>query len=171
MDQVLLHPQFYAANLTCNIALLKLKEPVLLSNSINSVCLPDKSDLDIDGKEGKVVGFGYDENGVFNQNLKEADMKAEKYFRCLQRYRDFYRSFSITNSFCARSSAPGGGGICAGDTGNGFFVRNQDNQYYLYGIASIAPIEFAQGKYCRVKDAGVFVQIPKFVDWITENWF
>jgi secreted trypsin-like serine protease len=110
--QILSHPQFYSLNLTSNIALLKLQEPTILSSSIQPVCLPNKDDLDIDGKEGKVVGFGYDENGQFNQNLKEADMKAEKYFRCLQRRRDFYRSFSIANSFCAKSEH--GDGICAG---------------------------------------------------------
>lgn len=54
MDKILPHPNFYLGNLTSDIALLKLHEPVENSNTVQPVCLPDNSDITIDGKEGIV---------------------------------------------------------------------------------------------------------------------
>lgn len=96
-------------------------------------------------------------------------MKAENIIDCFYRDRGFYGTFNFNNTFCAGNSK--GEGICVADSGNGFFKKELNNQYYLYGIASVAPIEYEINSYCKIKDSAIFIFVPSYIDWIQNNWF
>lgn len=49
VQEVLLHPSFHAASLKNDIALLFLVEPVVLTDSVGVICLPNLK-MDVDGK-------------------------------------------------------------------------------------------------------------------------
>lgn len=52
--------------------------------------------------------------------------------------------------------------IFLGDSGSGFFVRNE-NSYQIYGIVSAATVE-----ECAENLYVVFTSVPKFMDWIDD---
>ena len=57
MERVEMHPDYDYDNFNNDIALIKLKKPVVFKKHINSVCLP-KQDESISTKIGYVTGWG-----------------------------------------------------------------------------------------------------------------
>lgn len=63
VEQLFAHEDFSMAHLKNDIALLKLKTPVMLSDKVNTVCLPEQGSRVGDGKicyiTGTVWSIGY----------------------------------------------------------------------------------------------------------------
>jgi secreted trypsin-like serine protease len=150
--------QFSRSN--ADVAVMRMTEKVAFSDFIRPVCLPPPR-ANPTNLHGTVVGYGYNYDRVVEVTPKQADLHTINYAKCLLKHPN-YGYIVSERSFCGGDSkaAP-----CNGDSGGGFFVKDNSGRYVTYGIVS-------QGfnKYdCSPKDYVVFVDVAAFVGWIREG--
>ncbi|KRF94249.1 serine protease easter isoform X1 [Drosophila mojavensis] len=168
IDRQLVHPQFDVANLTHDIALLRLAQPVDWSQlpHVEPVCLPPVRGSRADQLVGSAVdvsGWGLTEH---DNKPSEVKLKAVLYVQPQEQCRTSLRKHDYTLSegqFCAS------GGIhvdsCSGDSGGPLTVEaytpQRERFVYQAGIVSYGK------RYCGVSDfPGVYTRVSSYVDWI-----
>ena len=56
--------------------------------------------------------------------------------------------------------------ICKGDSGGPMFYRNEDNLWYVYGVAS--SVKLKNGTKCDIQFFSFYQRVNKHVNWIGE---
>ena len=147
-----------------DIAILKLKEPVIFDDSLTNVlcpvCLPTFSEHD----NLFIYGWGLQEmEGT--RKLKQALMVYETYVdevenaTCVSNY--WGRTFKPEKEICAGTDS----GTCQGDSGGSLSVRN-NGQIYQVGVVSFGP------RGCGVEGTmypDVYERVTFHLDWIEKN--
>ncbi|KAM5248411.1 prothrombin [Ctenodactylus gundi] len=170
LDKIYIHPKYnWRENLDRDIALLKLKKPVVFSDYIVPVCLPDKqtmTSLFKVGYKGRVTGWG---------NLKETwkNHPSELQPSVLQVVslpiverpicQASTRIRITDNMFCAGFKPEEGtrGDACEGDSGGPFVMKNPfNNRWYQMGIVSWGEGCDRNGKY------GFYTHVFRLKKWI-----
>lgn len=170
LERIIIHPRYnWKENLDRDIALLKLKKPIIFSNYIHPVCLPDKetaSRLLQAGYKGRVTGWG---------NLKEVwtVSPAEVQPKVLQvvnlpivdrpTCKASTRIRITDNMFCAGYKPDQGkrGDSCEGDSGGPFVMKSPfNNRWYQMGIVSWGEGCDRDGKY------GFYTHVFRLKKWI-----
>ncbi|OQV25002.1 Enteropeptidase [Hypsibius exemplaris] len=157
-----------------DIALLKVESPILLSDWIRPICLPqDPSkvesrmvmDMVPDGvaasqvlREGtrcRITGWGRTVEGPVAKTLQEAHFNVIDNAVCNQSYDGQVSEHML----CAKSVA-GNSSFCQKDAGGGLACAEHTDQSVLMGVASYSP--------CRSDSSlpGVFTTIHTFLPWI-----
>lgn len=115
---------------THDIAVLKLSDPVYFSIYIRPVCLPNIDLMRI--TSGQTVGWGhYDRNESPSHVANKIDIDIIDNLKCFQK-ENVLTQIAWPESFCGGNEE---GGVCQGDSGSGFYVKN-DRKFYLRGIVS-----------------------------------
>uniref|UniRef100_A0A8C7WTL4 Elastase 3 like n=1 Tax=Oryzias sinensis TaxID=183150 RepID=A0A8C7WTL4_9TELE len=160
----------YILHLTCvivvtvmnnDIALIKLSEPVTLSDHVQLACIPPAETVLSNLYPCYITGWGrLYTGGPIADNLQQALMPVADHATCSQP--DWWGFIVRTNMVCA-----GGDGIvagCNGDSGGPLNCQNAQGVWEVHGIAS-----FVSGLGCNFeKKPTVFTRVSAFNGWIDQ---
>ncbi|XP_057685595.1 prothrombin [Corythoichthys intestinalis] len=169
IDKIIVHPKYdWKVNLNRDIALLHMRRPIIFTNQIHPVCLPNKKVakmLMTAGFKGRVTGWG---------NLKEAWTPSGRALPTVlqqihlpiadQSTCKSSTSVRITdNMFCAgyRPEDTERGDACEGDSGGPFVMKHpSEKRWYQIGIVSWGEGCDRDGKY------GFFTHVFRMSRWM-----
>ncbi|GAU92925.1 hypothetical protein RvY_04939-2 [Ramazzottius varieornatus] len=156
-----------------DIALLKLEVPVMLSDWIRPICLPNgdgKSDIrtvtegysDLvqsptlrEGTRCRIVGWGRTVEGPGAKTLQESHLSVIDNEACNRSY-----DGQVADHMLCAKSIGGNSSFCQKDAGGGLACAEHTDQSVLMGVASYSP--------CRSDSSlpGVFTSVQTFMPWI-----
>uniref|UniRef100_A0A182N384 Peptidase S1 domain-containing protein n=1 Tax=Anopheles dirus TaxID=7168 RepID=A0A182N384_9DIPT len=165
-DRFIIHPEFQAATLRHDIALIKLKTEIEMSYYIQPVCLwPTGSEHEnVVNRNGSVVGFGFYKDSDPSDHLLEAEVPVVNPLNCLDNERDTLGHLLTSTMLCA--GARNGTGPCNGDSGGGLFLEI-DNVWYIRGLVSFAR-NIINSKRCHPNGYVIYTDVSKYIEWINE---
>lgn len=161
VKDVHIYPGYNSSNFLGDIAVLILSSSVEYTTFVRPCCLWRFS-TSVVGKEGTVVGWGYDENDRVTEELKMAKMPVVSHETCIYSYPEFFTRFTSPQTFCAGFRR--GTTVCNGDSGGGM-VFNQDSKWYLKGLVSITVAREGL-KVCDTNHYVIFTDVAEFLDWL-----
>ncbi|XP_055657122.1 coagulation factor X [Falco peregrinus] len=158
VDKILVHSKYVAETYDNDIALIKLKEPIVFSEYIVAACLPEAdfaNEVLMNQRSGMVSGFGREfEGGRLSKKLKVLEVPYVDRNTCKQS-----TNFAITeNMFCAGYETEQKD-ACQGDSGGPHVTRYKDT-YFVTGIVSWGEGCAKKGKY------GVYTKLSRFLRWV-----
>ncbi|GAB0179010.1 coagulation factor X [Grus japonensis] len=168
VDKILVHSKYIAETYDNDIALIKLKEPIVFSEYVIAACLPEAdfaNEVLMNQRSGMVSGFGREfEGGRLSKKLKVLEVPYVDRSTCKQS-----TNFAITeNMFCAGYETEQKD-ACQGDSGGPHVTRYKDT-YFVTGIVSWGEGCAKKGKY------GVYTKLSRFLRWAVlvnkyNEWF
>ncbi|XP_030332512.1 coagulation factor X-like [Strigops habroptila] len=158
VDKIFVHSKYVVETYDNDIALIKLKEPIMFSEYIIAACLPEAdfaNEVLMSQKSGMVSGFGREfEGGRLSKKLKVLEVPYVDRNTCKQS-----TNFAITeNMFCAGYETEQKD-ACQGDSGGPHVTRYKDT-YFVTGIVSWGEGCAKKGKY------GVYTKLSRFLRWV-----
>ncbi|XP_030798763.1 chymotrypsin-like elastase family member 2A [Rhinopithecus roxellana] len=144
-----------------DIALVKLANPVSLTDKIQLACLPPAGAILPNNYPCYVTGWGYlQTSGPPSEDLQQGRLLVVDYDTCSSP--DWWGSTVKTNMICA-----GGDGeisSCFGDSGGPLNCQAPDGRWEVHGIVS-----FGSSLGCNYyHKPSVFTRVSNYIDWI--NW-
>jgi len=161
VDNIIRHPEYDSQGLTNDICLLKLSDPLQMTDYIKSIALPESMSETEAGTKATVTGWGLTaESEVELPNtLRKVVVPVVSDDEC----REYYSSTNapdIAASMICAGLPEGGKDSCQGDSGGPFIDAVRKT---LLGVVS-------WGLGCgRAGSPGVYTQVSYFVDWIEET--
>lgn len=161
VEMIVKHNRFVRETYDFDIAVVRLKTPIVFRMNVAPACLPTKDwaeSMLMTQKTGIVSGFGKThEKGRPSSTLKMLEVPYVDRNTC-----KLSSSFSITqNMFCAGyDSKPED--ACQGDSGGPHVTRFKDT-YFITGIVSWGEGCAKKGKY------GVYTKVTNFLKWIDRS--
>ncbi|XP_077967541.1 chymotrypsin-like elastase family member 2A [Styela clava] len=184
IDSIRRHKQFNFVNLDHDIALLKLKNPVIFNKHISPACLPNQGfptdatntismKSAFTGKKCVVLGWGETENNNDQEPkikvLQELEVSVLPRVLCtsitgLENGEVYHHMEVKANStkFCAGGHPDED--TCKGDSGGPLLCRDNNGKFNLHGITSYGPTTCGQ-----VGLPGVYTQVSGYRDWIDSH--
>ncbi|XP_012878171.1 PREDICTED: coagulation factor X [Dipodomys ordii] len=161
VEVIVKHNKFVKETYDFDIAVLRLKTPIVFRMNVAPACLPQKDWAEatlMTQKSGIVSGFGRThEKGRQSTTLKMLEVPYVDRNTC-----KLSSSFSITpNMFCAGYDAKLED-ACQGDSGGPHVTRFKDT-YFVTGIVSWGEGCARKGKY------GVYTKVTAFLKWIDRS--
>nr|XP_004663431.2 coagulation factor X [Jaculus jaculus] len=161
VEVIIKHNKFDKDTYDCDIAVLKLKTPIMFRMNVAPACLPQKDWAEatlMTQKTGIVSGFGRThEKGQPSTTLKMLEVPYVDRNTC-----KLSTTFSIThNMFCAGYDAKLED-ACQGDSGGPHVTRFKDT-YFVTGIVSWGEGCAKKGKY------GIYTKVSAFLRWIDKS--
>ncbi|KAJ8963550.1 hypothetical protein NQ314_005555 [Rhamnusium bicolor] len=103
VGKIIVHPKYSAQTFSNDLAILKLTTPADITDYVRPICLwEEQISLEmVVGKQGIVVGWGFDENGKVTEELTKAHMPVVSQETCIYSFPDFYSRFTSEHTFCA----------------------------------------------------------------------
>ncbi|CAG2054243.1 unnamed protein product [Timema podura] len=104
VSKVHVHPSYNSSDFRADLAILMLSSPVEFTMYVRPVCLwsPSFTELKVvEGKDGTVIGWGYDEFGQVTEELMMATMPIVSQQTCLWSYPQFFSHFTSNKTYCA----------------------------------------------------------------------
>lgn len=150
------HPQYNDNEITNDVALIKLSQPVTFSNTISPVCLPGGRSSAI-GSRGFTTGWGIinaDGSGSTSTFLRQVGIPVNDPSVCN------YQGFPPATQICAGvRSTSGPRDSCQGDSGGPFVQKDSSTgQWYVAGIVSYGVGCGGRGAYTRVSAYESWIQ-------------
>lgn len=163
VKEILIHPQFNFASLKNDIALLFLRDPIIQSPNIATICLPPPN-LRVVGSMCTASGWGKHsfKQGQHSSILKKIEMPLVPRSQCLMALKSTRLGsfFNLHRSFiCAGGEK--GKDTCTGDGGSPLVcpIEGQQGRFVQMGIVS-------WGIGCGDETPGVYVNVKLFTSWI-----
>ncbi|CAI6346329.1 unnamed protein product [Macrosiphum euphorbiae] len=140
-----------------NIAIVVLKNRVSFSYYVAPVCIDFDGKYNvINGYPGKIVGWGYPNNGSISPILLESSLPYIDLSTCKKMYPSVSRVVLTDDKFCTTSEL--GPDVSVGYDGDGLsFFHN--NSYYLTGVTGVKD---------RLRSIIVFTEVKYHMTWIRE---
>ncbi|XP_068811602.1 haptoglobin-like [Struthio camelus] len=162
VERIVLHPEYPKA---VDLALLKLKEKVLLGEEVMPICLAQKDYLQ-PGRVGYVAGWGRGATFAFSDLLKYVMLPVAESEKCAEYYAargpHGVPPLLSKHTFCVGMSELRED-TCYGDAGGAFAVRDpEDDTWYAAGILSY-------DKTCSASKYGVYVSVEHVLDWVKQT--
>ncbi|ETE61414.1 Prostasin, partial [Ophiophagus hannah] len=169
IDQVIKHPDFNEEEGSQgDVALVKLKFPVLYSRTVRPICLPASSVSFPEGMTCTVTGWGHIRETTslpspMTLQQLEVPIIGLDTCRCLYRRNpDPEDSHTLHRDMMCAGFVDGKKDACQGDSGSPLSCL-VDNAWFLAGIVS-------WGYSCGAANRpGVYIQLPFYANWIKEN--
>ncbi|XP_065085257.1 phenoloxidase-activating factor 2-like [Ochlerotatus camptorhynchus] len=165
--EIVAHPDFHKGGLFNDIALIVLEAPVVLSEVVQTVCLPPPNER-FDLQRCFVSGWGKDvfgKTGAYQAILKKIDLPIVPHSECQATLR-LIRSqprFTLHDSFvCAGGEV--GKDACQGDGGSPLVcpIQGSNEFYHQVGIVS-------WGVGCGGGIPGLYADVSLFRHWIDQE--
>ncbi|XP_045467074.1 CLIP domain-containing serine protease 14D-like [Harmonia axyridis] len=170
VSKLIIHPEFESETFKNDIAIIKVSEPITVTNYVRPVCLwQDSVELHyLVNQPGTIIGWGYDEDGVITDELHKASMPIVSTETCIYSYPDFFARFTSNTTFCA--GYRNGTSACNGDSGSGMVFQKTKPQtrsqvWQLRGIVSLSVALQNQAR-CNTSHYVVFTDVAKHGPWI-----
>lgn len=169
VETIVIHNKYYAGALFNDIAILFLKTPFNLTETINTLCLSQQDLIVPSGTKCFASGWGRDvfgKEGKYQVILKKVDLPIVERNSCQNQLRTtrLGKHFQLDKSFvCAGGEE--GKDTCRGDGGSPLAcpIPGQKDRYQHVGMV-------AWGIGCgEDKIPGVYVNVPLFRNWIDEQ--
>uniref|UniRef100_A0AAQ6IDR8 Peptidase S1 domain-containing protein n=1 Tax=Anabas testudineus TaxID=64144 RepID=A0AAQ6IDR8_ANATE len=157
---IIVHEKWNSLFIRNDIALIQLKSPVALSDTITPACLPAADFILPHDDPCYVTGWGrISTGGPIADILQQALLPVVDHATCTRS--DWWGSQVKETMVCA-----GGDGIvsgCNGDSGGPLNCKNADGVWEVQGIVS-----FGSGLSCNFpKKPTVFTRVSSYIDWIS----
>ncbi|KAM6987469.1 transmembrane protease serine 13a [Tautogolabrus adspersus] len=158
VDRIILNDNYNTTTNDQDIALLKLKSPVVFNNDVQPACLP-AYDLNFPhGTRCWTSGFGVTDESTAPVSRELMEVAVDIISTAVCNYRHVYGGAVTRNMICA-GDLKGGSDSCQGDSG-GPLMCESGKRWYLVGITS-----WGQGCGRRHKP-GVYTKVNSLVPWI-----
>ncbi|XP_056640183.1 serine protease gd-like isoform X1 [Diorhabda sublineata] len=133
IDKIIVHQKYSSSTFANDIALLKLTEEVEITAYVRPVCLwEENTNLEsVIGRQGIVVGWGFDQTGKVTDQLAKAYMPVVSQDTCIYSFAEFYSRFTTDHTYCAgfnNGKRPPHENIDGGDITSYQYQRNSTNQ-------------------------------------------
>ncbi|XP_019129815.1 transmembrane protease serine 13a [Larimichthys crocea] len=161
VEKIILNEDYNNKTNDLDVALLKLKSPVVFSDEVQPACLPTTGQQFSHGTRCWTSGFGTTEEGlgIVSRDLMEVTVDIIGSEVCNSR--SVYRGAVTKNMLCA-GDLDGGKDSCQGDSG-GPLVCQGDIRWYLVGITS-------WGAGCGQRNKpGVYTKVSSVLAWVYSN--
>jgi len=171
VEKFIIHERFVPRLYEQDIALLRLKTPVVYTPSLLPVCLPKpsygrKSEFAKHlGSMAKLTGWGRKWNyGPVSTQLEQVELPIISNSLCMEWYeKSGSKQFIPENTFVCAGWEEGEMDACSGDSGGPLVISRQDGRAEMMGVVS-------WGIGCGVKGRpGVYTRVSEFVPWIWEK--
>ncbi|KAL0831995.1 hypothetical protein ABMA28_001495 [Loxostege sticticalis] len=145
-----------------DIALLKLNEPVTITDTVKPICLPRDDEQTYEGVKAIATGWGsVSEQKNHSCRLMEVEVPVLSNKVC--KTTKYLPSMIADTMLCAGYLLEGGKDTCQGDSGGPLCAERRDKQYELLGVVS-------WGVGCgRPGYPGVYTRVNQYLDWIRQN--
>ncbi|XP_064442462.1 vitamin K-dependent protein C isoform X12 [Mirounga angustirostris] len=160
IKEILVHPNYSKSTTDNDIALLRLAQPAILSQTIVPICLPDSGlaerELTQVGQETVVTGWGYRSETKRNRTfvLNFINIPVAPHNECIQAMHNMISE----NMLCAGILGDSRD-ACEGDSG-GPMVVSFRGTWFLVGLVS-------WGEGCgRLHNYGIYTKVSRYLDWI-----
>ncbi|XP_059870072.1 mannan-binding lectin serine protease 2 isoform X3 [Delphinus delphis] len=165
-EAIFIHERYtHNAGYDNDIALIKLKNKVVLNRNIMPICLPRKEaecfmrTNDI----GTASGWGLTQRGFLARNLMFVDIPVVDHQNCTAAYaKKSYPGGRVTDNMLCAGLESGGKDSCKGDSGGALvFLHNETQKWFVGGIVSWGSI------HCGEADQyGVYTKVINYIPWI-----
>ncbi|XP_020495034.2 transmembrane protease serine 13a [Labrus bergylta] len=158
VEKIILNHNYNSTTHDQDIALLKLKSPVVFNNKVQPVCLPAFDFSFSHGTRCWTSGFGVTDvdKATVSRELMEVFVSIISTAMCNSRHG--YGGAVTGNMICA-GTLQGGRDSCQGDSG-GPLMCESENRWYLVGITS-------WGDSCGLRNKpGVYTRVSSLLSWI-----
>ncbi|NWY39496.1 ACRO protein, partial [Sylvia atricapilla] len=163
VKQVLMHQSYNPDDLSYDIALLELNEPVECSPSIQLACVADTTLKVSNLNNCWIAGWGSTTARSIgsSDHLQEAKVQLIDLQLCNS---SFWYAGKIRNHNLCAGYPQGNIGTCKGDSGGPLMCQDNTAEYWwVVGLTS-------WGEGCaRPKQPGVYISTQHFYDWIEYN--
>ncbi|KAI4542884.1 hypothetical protein MG293_007010 [Ovis ammon polii] len=158
VQSVVIHEDYAAHKRDDDIAVVKLSAPVIFSDEVHRVCLPDATFEALPESKVFVTGWGaLKANGPFPNTLREVEIEIISNDICNQVH--VYGGAVSSGMICA-GFLKGKLDACEGDSGGPLVIPRDGNIWYLIGIVS-------WGMDCgKENKPGVYTKVTRYRDWI-----
>ncbi|XP_052742399.1 CLIP domain-containing serine protease HP8-like isoform X2 [Bicyclus anynana] len=152
--------------ITADIALLRLKDPIIIQNNAAPICLPlynNLRDVHLAGLSGTVAGWGTTENRTGSTVLMKVEIPIKSGETCSSYYNKYENQKRLEKAFCAGAIKKDS---CSGDSGGPLMIESDFNgslRLVQYGVVSFGP------SACGSQYPGVYTDVSKYMDWILDN--
>ncbi|XP_077829663.1 chymotrypsin-like elastase family member 2A isoform X1 [Macaca mulatta] len=162
VSKTVVHPKWNSSDVSkgYDIALLKLANPVSLTDKIQLACLPPAGTIRPNNYPCYVTGWGYlQTNGPLSDVLQQGRLLVVDCATCSNP--DWWGRTVKTSMICA-----GGEGViasCNGDFGGPLNCQGADGRWEVHGISSFTC------NYCH--KPSFFIRVSNYIDWINSiSW-
>ncbi|KAM4041453.1 mannan-binding lectin serine protease 1 [Anomaloglossus baeobatrachus] len=178
IEKIILHESFDPQIYNHDIALVKLKENVVMNKSIMPICLPEL-DHELEGPQpntlGLVAGWGISNPNNTIDDVISSGMRTSSdvlqyvklpvvlHAECKESYESRSGNYSVTeNMFCA-GYYEGGKDTCLGDSGGAFIIQDPESKRWVaQGLVSWGGPEECGSKQVY----GVYTKVSNYVNWL-----
>ncbi|XP_078074126.1 uncharacterized protein LOC144497169 isoform X2 [Mustelus asterias] len=155
IEKLIIHEEYNDVIEGHDIALLKLKQAILLHGYQTPICLPAPEEHIPVGNICWVTGWGETELGQISQILLKAPVPVLSHETC----QSHYSEQNLTEYMMCAGYEEGKTDTCQGDSG-GPLACEYNGNWYLIGITS-------WGKGCALKGKpGIYTRVSKFRNWV-----
>lgn len=161
ISEIHVNPDYNPSSTTNDITLLKLAEPVNITDFISPVCVPKKTDSIADDEMGYVTGWGTtSEGGTPSDILMQVGVPVVNQDKCKQEYQSMQ---AVDDTMICGGFQDGGKDSCQGDSGGPWAFGSSSGIWTQYGIVS-------WGKGCAEANyAGVYSRVTALRDFIDKT--
>lgn len=164
-EAVFIHEGYtHNAGFDNDIALIKLKNKVVINSNIMPICLPRKEAefLMRTNDTGIVSGWGLTQRGFLARNLMFVDIPIVDHQKCTAAYEKHYPGLSVTDNMLCTGLETGGKDSCRGDSGGALvFLDNKTETWFVGGLVSWGSVNCGEaGQY------GVYTKVINYISWI-----
>ncbi|XP_040898301.1 haptoglobin [Toxotes jaculatrix] len=163
VEKVVLHPGFQnSSDWDNDLALIQLKEPVVMSDKVTPIPLPERGqDLaDTVGGSGVIAGWGWGINLTPSALLKYLILPLANHSACKAEYQRIRFTPDVDDNMFCTGATKNEENVCFGDAGGALAVTDAETgDIYTAGILSY-------DKSCSRYKYGVYMKISSYLPWI-----
>jgi len=159
------HPEWSAADLANDLALIELPEPVPFNEYISPSCLPAKGDAVDTGDMVGVTGWGKpsDSAGGISPVLRQVlDLPVITNAKCNEAY-------GMVGEGVVCIDTTGGRGSCNGDSGGPLIRKAADTKEAGQKWDQVGIVSFGSSGGCEIGLPAGFTRTEYYIDWITSE--
>ncbi|KAJ8918092.1 hypothetical protein NQ315_011549 [Exocentrus adspersus] len=158
VQEFIRHPDYNPDTGNNDIALLRMDQPIPLSEFVQIIRLPDNGNDSLEGRIGTVTGWGATtKSGPTSSVLRVVDVPVVNLEACKVAYNG--SDWIVSDRMLCAGPWDGGKGVGDGDKGGALVVDS-----VLVGIFSWFSTDSAE-----TENPGVYTNVGAYRDWITEN--
>ncbi|XP_034437290.1 haptoglobin [Hippoglossus hippoglossus] len=163
VEKVVLHPGFQNhSDWDNDLALIQLKEPVVMSDKVTPIPLPERGhDLNNTvGGSGVITGWGWGIHLTPARSLKYLKLPLADHSHCKAEYGSVSFTPDVDDNMFCTAATNFGENVCFGDAGGALAVNDTETgDIYAAGILSY-------DKPCSRYKYGVYMKISSYLPWI-----
>ncbi|XP_045714569.1 mannan-binding lectin serine protease 2 isoform X2 [Phyllostomus hastatus] len=165
-EAVFVHEGYtHGAGFDHDIALVKLKDKVVINSNIMPICLPTKAAEAFmrTNDTGTASGWGLTGRGLPARGLMYVDIPVVDHQKCAAAYaKEPHLGARVTDNMLCAGLECGGKDSCRGDSGGALvFLNNDTHRWFVGGIVSWGSINCGEAQ-----SYGVYTKVTNYIPWI-----